>query len=175
MPAPPNQAARPIENIVMTPLPSLFVICVRNLTSPDEMFQNQLPVFSCKKFPIQRVKNRIPRTVEKDNCQPASNKAVGLMSRRIIAANESVFRRFECRRKKTDTQKTKHIIAARCIGALGGTVSKKIPIEIIQIVARAGFIKPAAWHNRQIIQTKMPTCSPERLIKCSRPVLRNAL
>ena len=97
------------------------------------------------------------------------------MSKRIIAANDNVLMGLGGRRKKKDTQKTQPIIAALNVGALGGTINKKIPIAIIQIAARARFIKPAVLHNHQIIPIKMPRCSPERLIKCSKPVLRKAL
>ena len=121
------------------------------------------------------VSSKSPSTDANDNCQPASTKDVGLISRRIIAANDNVLRGFERRRKKNDRQKTQHIMAALIVGALGGTISKKIPITIIQIVARARFIRPASLHNHQTTPIKMPRCIPERLIKCSRPVLRKAL
>ena len=120
------------------------------------------------------LKSIIPNTDANDNCQPASNKFVGLMSNRIIAASESVLMELERRRKKNDAQKTKPIIAALTVGALGGTIKRKTTIAIIQIAARARFINPAVLHSHQIIPTKIPRCIPERLIKCKRPVLRNA-
>jgi len=96
------------------------------------------------------------------------------MSNKMIAANDNVLTGLCLRRKKNDAQKTQPIIAALTVGALGGTINKKTAIAIIQIVARARFINPAVLHNHQIIPIKIPRCSPERLIKCSRPVLRNA-
>jgi len=120
-------------------------------------------------------KDIIPSTDANDNCQPASNNCVGLISKRIIAANESVLRGLDLRRKKNDTQKTKHIMAALSVGGLGGTISRKRHIAIMQTIARARFINPAVLHNHQIIPIRIPRCIPERLMKCSSPVLRNAL
>ncbi len=124
---------------------------------------------------IRCVKSTIPSTEVNDNCQPASNKFVGLISKRIIAASESVLMELGRRRKKKDAQKTKPIMAALKVGALGGTISKKTLIAMIQTIARAGFINPAVLQSHHTIPIKMPRCIPDRLIKCSRPVLRNAL
>ena len=117
----------------------------------------------------------IPSTEAKDNCQPASNRPVGLISRRIIAANDNVLSEFCLRRKKHDRQKTPTMIAALIVGGLGGTISRQTAVAIKHTAARLGFINPAVLHSHQIIPIKMPRCIPDRLIKCSRPVLRNAL
>ncbi len=132
---------------------------------------NQSVTFSYMKSSIRPVKSIIPSTDANDSCQPASKTWVGLISSRIIAANDKVLRGFVFRRKKKDAQKTQHIIAALNVGALGGTISKKIHIAIIQIIALVGFIKPIVLHSHQIIPAKIPRCIPERLIKCSNPVL----
>ena len=137
--------------------------------------QGRPVIFSYRKKWIRSQKSTSPSTDVNDNCQPASNKFVGLMSNRIIAANDSVLMGLERRRNKNDAQKTQPIIAALTVGALGGTINRKTTITIIQTVARARFIKPAVLHNHQIIPIKIPRCSPERLIKCSRPVLRKAI
>ncbi len=138
------------------------------------MSQELLVIFSYRKKCMRSQKSKIPSTVANDSCQPASNNPVGLISRRIIAAKDSEFKGLECRRKKNDIQNTQHIIAALNVGALGGTINKNTPITIIQMTARARFIKPAVLHSNHIIPTRIPRCIPERLIKCSRPVLRKA-
>ena len=138
------------------------------------LFRNRSFTCSYMNTLIRSVRSIIPSTDANDSCQPASNNCVGLMSKRTIAANDSVLRGLDHRRKKNDTQKTQHIIAALSVGALGGTISKKTPIAIIQTTARARFIKPAVLHSHQIIPARIPRCIPDRLIKCSSPVLRKA-
>lgn len=49
------------------------------------------------------------------------------MSNRIIAANDNVLTGLCLRRKKNDAQKTKVIIAALTVGALGGTINVLSP------------------------------------------------
>ena len=66
------------------------------------------------------------------------------------------------------------IIAALIVGALGGTISMKTPTAIAQMTARPGFIKPAVLAAHQIIPNRIPMCIPDRLTKCSSPVLRKA-
>ena len=171
MPAPPTQAARPTENRLSKYGPGFEITRKNSFVFKIFSIQRLSAIFPYRMLSIRFVKSIIPRTEANDNCQPASNKPVGLMSSSIIAANDSVLRRLGDRRKKNDMQKTKHIIAALSIGALGGTIIKKIPITIIQIIARPRFIKPATLHNHQIMPAKMPRCSPERLIKCNKPVL----
>jgi hypothetical protein len=68
---------------------------------------------------------------------------VGLISKRIIAANDNVLTGLECLRKRNDVQKTQQIIAALSVGALGGTINKNKANAIKQMTARAGFIRPA--------------------------------
>jgi len=175
MPAPPSQAVRLVENNRNKYGPGLEIMRKNGLVVGAFLPQGRPSIFSYKKRWVRSQKSTSPSTDANDNCQPASNKFVGLMSKRIIAANDNVLRELKRRRNKNDAQKAKPIIAALTVGALGGTINKKIPIAIIQTVARARFIKPAVLHNHQIIPTKIPRCIPERLIKCSRPVLRKAL
>ena len=128
------------------------------------------------KASIRSVKRMIPKTEAKDNCQPASNNCVGrMMSSRMIAARDSVLIGLACRRSKIDVQNTQQIIAARTVGALGGTISRKTPTAMAQIAARTGFIKPMVLQNHQMIPTRIPRCIPDRLIRCSKPVRRKAL
>ena len=175
MPVPPTQAARPIENNLNEYLPSLAIVRKNGLPLWVSLLQKWSVTFSYVKNSIRSAKSIIPSTDANDNCQPASNNCVGLISKRTIAANDNVLMGLECRRKKNDTQKIQTIMAARNTGALGGTINKNMPIATIQMTARAGFIKPAVLHNHQMIPIKIPRCIPDRLIKCSRPVLRNAL
>ena len=175
MPAPPSQAARPMENNLSIYGPGFAIMRKNSLLFMASLAQGLSVIISYRKKCILVVKRRIPRTDANDSCHPASNNPVGLMSKRTIAANESVLRELDFRRKKNDTQKTKHIIAARSVGALGGTISKKTATAIMQTPARARLLNPAVLQSHQIIPIRMPRCIPERLIKCSRPVLRNAL
>ncbi len=117
----------------------------------------------------------MPSTDANDNCQPASNNCVGLISKSIIAANDNVLYELAVRLKKNDAQKTKHITAALSVGALGGTINRKTAKTIIQTIALARLANPAVRHSSHTVPIKMPRCIPERLIKCSSPVLRNAL
>ena len=123
---------------------------------------------------IRSVKSMIASTHANDNCHPASNNCVGLISRRIIAANDNVLTGLACRRNRIEAQKTQHMTAALIVGALGGTISRKMPTAVAQMTARVGFIKPAVLEAHQIIPKRIPMCIPERLIKCSSPVLRKA-
>ena len=123
---------------------------------------------------IRSANRMIPSTAANDNCQPASNNCVGLINKRTIAANDNVLTGLGYRRKKTDAQNTQQIIAALKVGALGGTTIRKTATAMAQINARAGFMNPIVLHNHQIIPNIIPRCMPERLIKCSRPVLRKA-
>ena len=175
MPAPPSHAARPVENNRNKYGPGLEIMRKNGFAFGAFTRQGKPVIFSYRKKWIRFAKSIIPSTDANDNCQPASNKDVGLISKRIIAANESVLRGLDLRRKKNDTQKTKHIMAALSVGGLGGTISRKRHIAIMQTIARARFINPAVLHNHQIIPIKIPRCIPERLMKCSSPVLRNAL
>ena len=138
------------------------------------MRQRRPVIFSYRKKWSRSVKSRSPNTEVNDNCQPASNNCVGLISNRIIAANDNELTGLEYLRKKTDAQNTQHIITALKVGALGGTTSRKTATAIAQMTALAGFRNPIVLDNHHIIPNKIPRCIPERLIKCSRPVLRKA-
>ncbi len=174
MPTPPSQAVRLVENNLNKYGPGLEIMRKNGFVFGALLRQGKLDIFSYRKKWIRSQKSTSPSTDANDNCQPASNNCVGLMSKRIIAAKDNVLMGLGRRRKKNDTQKTQHIIAALNVGALGGTINKKITITIIQTTARAGFINPVVLHSHQIIPIKIPRCNPERLIKCSRPVLRKA-
>ena len=173
MPAPPTHAVMPVENNRNKYGPGLETMRKNGLVFGG--FLRQPVIFSYRKRWIRWQKSKSPSTDANDNCQPASNNCVGLISKRIIAANDNVLRELKRRRKRNDKQKIQPIIAALTVGALGGTINKKTAIAIIQMNARAGFIKPAVLHIHQIIPIKIPRCIPDKLIKCSRPVLRNAL
>ena len=175
MPAPPSQAVMPVDNNRNKYGPGLEIMRKNDLVSGAFLAQGRPVISSYINKWIRLQNSKSPRTDANDNCQPTSNKCVGLINRRIIAAKDNVLSGSERRLKKNDKQKTKHIIAALMVGARGGTINKKITIAIIQIIARLRFINPAILHNHQIIPAKIPRCSPERLIKCNRPVLRNAL
>ena len=165
MPAPPSQAVRPVENSRNKYGPGLEIIRKNGFVIGALLYQGGLVIVSYRKKWIRWQKSTSPKTDANDNCQPASNKFVGLMSSRIIAASESVLMELGRRRKKKDAQKTKPITAALNVGALGGTISKKMLIAMIQIIARAGFINPAVLQSHHTIPIKIPRCIPERLIK----------
>ena len=175
MPAPDIQAVRLVENNLNKYGPGLEIMRKNGLVFGAFLPQGRPSIFSYRKRWVRSQKSISPSTDANDNCQPASNKFVGLMSKRIIAANDNVLTGLCLRRNKNDAQKTQPIIAALTVGALGGTINTKIHIAIIHITARARFISPAVLHSHQIIPIKIPRCSPERLIKCSRPVLRKAI
>ena len=59
--------------------------------------QGKLVTFSYRKKWIRFAKSKIPSTVPKESCQPASNNCVGLISKRIIAANDNVLMGLEYR------------------------------------------------------------------------------
>jgi hypothetical protein len=65
-------------------------------------------------------------------------------------------------------------MAALIVGALGGTIIRKTPTAIAQIIALGRFIRPAVLAASQIMPNKIPRCMPDKLIRCSRPVLRKA-
>jgi hypothetical protein len=104
MPAPPTQAVMPVENNLNKYGPGLEITrkngFVLSVFSNQELFV----IFSYRKKWIRWQKSKSPSTDANDNCHPASNNCVGLMSKRIIAANDNVLIELERRRKKNDTQ-----------------------------------------------------------------------
>ncbi len=138
--------------------------------------KNFLMTADCRKNPVSGLaKSKIPSTVANDSCHPASNNCVGLVSSSIIAASASVLKGLVCRRKRMDMQNTEQMTAALMIGALGGTMSRKMLIVIRQATARTGLFRPAILQIHHTIPARIPMCIPERLIKCNRPVWRKAL
>ena len=98
-------------------------------------------------------------------------KEIEIPSTKFVELIKNICARFA----DNETQNTKDMIAALIVGALGGMISKNTASAIMQITARAHFIRPAVLQSNHIIPIKIPKCNPERLIKCSKPVLRNAL
>ena len=137
-----------------------------------ERFRLSLSVIKKK---IRYERRMIASTDAKDSWKPTSYSWVGLISSNIIAASESVLSGLALRRKISDRQKNQQIIAALSVGALGGTINRNRATEIAQTIALEVFSNPATLQSHQMIAARMPRCIPDRLIKCSRPVLLNAL
>ena len=104
MPAPPTQAVMPVENNRNKYGPGLEIMRKNGLVSGVFLPQDRPVIFSYRKKWIRWQKSKSPSTDANDNCQPASNNCVGLISKRIIAANDNVLIELERRRKKNDTQ-----------------------------------------------------------------------
>ena len=85
MPAPPSQAVRPVENNRNKYGPGLATMRKNGFAFGAFTRQGKPVIFSYRKKWIRWQKSKIPSTDANDNCQPASNKDVGLISRRIIA------------------------------------------------------------------------------------------
>ena len=175
MPELDRQAAKLTANIFTIHGPGLLGIIRKNiLVLGVLLLEYGMIVVSFRKIAMRLVKRMMPRTAANDNCQLTSKSSVGFMSNRIMAAMDNEFRGFDCRRKKNDAQKTVHIMPARMAGAFGGTTSRKITAATIETAARAGFIRPAVLQSHHIIPIRIAKFIPDRLIKCNRPVWRNA-
>ena len=174
MPALLSQAVRPVENNANKYGPGLETMRTNGFVIGIFSAHGREVIVSYKSEWIRLQKSTSPSTATNESCQPASNSWVGLMSKRIIAANESALTELCFRPKRREAQKTHPIMAALTVGALDGTMNKKTAIAIIQIIARPGLSRPAVLHSHQMIPIKIPRCRPERLMKCSRPVLWNA-
>src|SRR4030042_5829199 len=121
MPAPPSHAARPMENNLNIYGPAFKTKRTNGFAPKAPLGRDKSVTRSYMKKWIRSANSTIPSTAANDSCQPASNNCVGLISKRIIAANDKVLTELECRRKKIDAQNTQHIIAALKVGARGGT------------------------------------------------------
>ena len=156
MPAPASQAARPTENNLNKYGPGLETMRKKGLAFDFSLNQLWSVIFSYKKKWIRWAKSKIPSTEANDSCQPASNRDVGLMSKRIIAANDNVLTGSDFRRNKNDTQKTKEITAALSIGGRGETTSKKTIVAIMQTTDLAGLDNPIVLQTHHKIPIKIP-------------------
>ena len=97
MPAPPNQAVRPVENNRNKYGPGLTATRKKGFVFGSILCQGRAVIFLYIKKWIRSQKSISASTEVNDSCQPASNKSIGFMSNRIIAANESVFIELEYR------------------------------------------------------------------------------
>ncbi len=97
MPAPPSQAVMPVENNRNKYGHGLEITRKNGLVLGVFSNQELFVIFSYRKKWTRWQKSKSPSTDANDNCQPASNNCVGLMSKRIIAANDNVLIELERR------------------------------------------------------------------------------